>query len=50
MAEVKLMGASDPARQNEMLDLARSIYRQAVAIAAVSGGKRSLPAIVGARE
>ena len=49
IAEVKLMGASDPARQNEMLDLARSIYR-AVAIAAVSGGKRSLPAIVGARE
>jgi iron(III) transport system substrate-binding protein len=27
IAEVKLMGASDPARQNEMLDLARSIYR-----------------------
>ena len=27
IAEVKLMGASDPARQNEMLDLARSIYK-----------------------
>ena len=27
IAEVKLMGGSDPARQNEMLDLARSIYK-----------------------
>jgi iron(III) transport system substrate-binding protein len=27
VAEVSLMGASDPAPQNEMLDLARSIYR-----------------------
>ena len=27
IAEVKLMGASDPKRQNEMLDLARGIYR-----------------------
>ena len=26
-AEVKLMGGSDPAKQNEMLDLARSIYK-----------------------
>jgi hypothetical protein len=25
--EVKLMGGSDPARQNEMPDLARSIYK-----------------------
>jgi iron(III) transport system substrate-binding protein len=27
IAEVKLMGGSDPMRQNEMLDLARSIYK-----------------------
>jgi iron(III) transport system substrate-binding protein len=27
IADVKLMGGSDPARQNEMLDLARSIYK-----------------------
>jgi iron(III) transport system substrate-binding protein len=27
IAEVKLMGGSDPVRQNEMLDLARSIYK-----------------------
>jgi iron(III) transport system substrate-binding protein len=27
IAEVKLMGGSDPARQNEMLDLARGIYK-----------------------
>ena len=26
-AEVKLMGGSDPAKQNEMLDLARGIYK-----------------------
>jgi iron(III) transport system substrate-binding protein len=27
IAEVKLMGGSDPAKQSEMLDLARSIYK-----------------------
>jgi iron(III) transport system substrate-binding protein len=27
IAEVKLMGGSDPMRQNEMLDLARSVYK-----------------------
>ena len=27
IADVKLMGGSDPAKQNEMLDLARSIYK-----------------------
>jgi iron(III) transport system substrate-binding protein len=27
IAAVKLMGGSDPVRQNEMLDLARSIYK-----------------------
>ena len=27
IAEVKLLGGSDPAKQNEMLDLARSIYK-----------------------
>jgi iron(III) transport system substrate-binding protein len=27
IADVKFMGGSDPARQNAMLDLARSIYK-----------------------
>jgi len=27
LADIKLMGGSDPAKQNEMLDLARSIYK-----------------------